>query len=286
MWTPTLVTGSIPFWTIAGFVFGAGFFGYMSQPQMHIRIMSSKDRVNLFSTLPLVVAIQTLLVVGVLWGATSARVLFPDGIEEGASLANVKLLSESLPTVAAGIVLAAIMAAIMTTVDSLLVLASGSISEDILNQSLEREFSEKQLVRSSQLSVVTVAVIAGYLAINSFEIIFWIAEWSWGLLTAFGPPVIFGLYWKKATREGAIAGFIVAAITAILWGTPGLISAYEAVHMSLPTYVFGAITLIGVSLVTKDPPEDVQRSVERANASAPIDILPERLGDDRAPTDD
>ncbi|MEO0181290.1 MAG: sodium/proline symporter [candidate division WOR-3 bacterium] len=150
-----------------------------------------------------------------------------------------------------GLVMAAVFAAIMSTVDSQLLVASSAVARDIYQRFWGKRASERVMVWLSRGSVALITLIAlllGYLG-RSSQLVFWFVLLAWaGLGAAFGPAVILGLYWKRATAPGAIAGLIVGAITVFAWRISGLSGfLYELV----PAFVLSAIAVFVFSFTKK-----------------------------------
>lgn len=117
-----------------------------------------------------------------------------------------------------GFLLAAILAAIMSTISSQLLVSSSSITDDFYRNFVKRNASQKELVFIGRLSVLTVAVIAGALALDRNSSVLSLVSNAWaGFGAAFGPLVLFSLFWRKMTKQAAMAGMVVGATTVLLW---------------------------------------------------------------------
>lgn len=165
---------------------------------------------------------------------------------------------ELLPWWLAGIILAAALSALMSSIDSMLLITSSSIAEDLWNKMLYKgKLSEKKTILVSQISTVVIGVVAILIALNPFDSVFWLAVFAWaGLATCFGPPVILSLYWKGVTKWGAIAGMIVGPVVTVLWYLWPPIDIYEGG----PAFIAALVTIVIVSLLTKAPhDEDFER---------------------------
>lgn len=180
-----------------------------------------------------------------------------------------------LPDVLAGIVLAAALAAIMSSADSQLLVATSAVVEDVYHGFLNREASEAQLVRYSRyvtLGLGIASVSFAYLA-RGTPIYTLVLDYAWGGLgAALGPTIIASLWWKRLTAAGSVASMVVGSITMILWtqlsailGMVGMMPAAETspflnglvtVYGLFPAFVLSTVVLITVSLLT-DPPERV-----------------------------
>ncbi|WP_210608547.1 sodium/proline symporter PutP [Priestia flexa] len=156
-----------------------------------------------------------------------------------------------------GFLLAAILAAIMSTISSQLLVTSSAITEDFYKAFFRREATDKELVLVGRLSVLGVAIIGILLSLNPNDTILGLVGYAWaGFGSAFGPAVLLSLYWKKMTRWGALAGMIVGAATVLIWvNVPGL---SDALYEMIPGFVLSFLAVIVVSLLTKDPSKKVQ----------------------------
>ncbi|MDW8518294.1 sodium/proline symporter PutP [Priestia flexa] len=156
-----------------------------------------------------------------------------------------------------GFLLAAILAAIMSTISSQLLVTSSAITEDFYKAFFRRKATDKELVLVGRLSVLGVAIIGILLSLNPNDTILGLVGYAWaGFGSAFGPAVLLSLYWKKMTRWGALAGMIVGAATVLIWvNVPGL---SEALYEMIPGFVLSFLAVVVVSLLTKDPSTKVQ----------------------------
>jgi solute:Na+ symporter, SSS family len=161
----------------------------------------------------------------------------------------------------AGFLLAAILAAIMSTISSQLLVTSSSLTGDFYQAFLNKNASEKQLVFVGRLSVALVALVAISLAYDRESSILTLVSNAWaGFGAAFGPLVIMSLYWKKMNRHGALAGMLTGAVTVLIWmyapitinGEPLSSIMYEIV----PGFIMASIAIVVVSRLTaKEQPE-------------------------------
>lgn len=156
-----------------------------------------------------------------------------------------------------GFLLAAILAAIMSTISSQLLVTSSAITEDFYKAFFRRKATDKELVLVGRLSVLGVAITGILLSLDPNDTILGLVGYAWaGFGSAFGPAVLLSLYWKKMTRWGALAGMIVGAATVLIWvNVPGL---SEALYEMIPGFVLSFLAVVVVSLLTKDPSTKVQ----------------------------
>ncbi len=157
--------------------------------------------------------------------------------------------------VVAGLLLAAILSAIMSTIDSQLLVSSSAVAEDFYKAIFRRNASDTELVWVGRIATVAIALIAAVIAINPESSVLELVSYAWaGFGAAFGPIIILSLFWKKTTRNGALAGIIVGAVTVIIWGdflSGGIFDLYEIV----PGFLLNLIITVVVSLMGKPEPE-------------------------------
>jgi len=200
-----------------------------------------------------------------------ALVAFGQGSIANTDTVMPRLTLELFPPVVAGVVLAAALAAMMSSADSQLLVATSAVVEDVYHGFLDREATERELVRYSRavtLAIGTASVAFAYLA-RETPIYTLVLDYAWGGLgAALGPTLIAALWWRRLTAKGATASMLVGASTMILWtqwsailpavgiGMPpegsflnGLLSVYGL----FPAFVLSAMTLVVVSLLTTPP---------------------------------
>jgi sodium/proline symporter len=163
----------------------------------------------------------------------------------------IKLVESLFHPAPAGICLAAILAAIMSTADSQLLVCTSVFTEDFYKSFFRREASQKELIRVGRGAVIVMALGAVGLAIDPRNKVLDLVAYAWaGFGAAFGPTLIMSLYWKRMTRNGALAGIVVGGLTVIFWKhlSGGIFELYEIV----PGF---ALSLIGIVLVSRLFPE-------------------------------
>ncbi|MDZ5474607.1 sodium/proline symporter PutP [Bacillus sp. 31A1R] len=166
----------------------------------------------------------------------------------------------------AGVLLAAILAAIMSTIDSQLLVSSSAVAEDFYKAIFRKNASDRELVWIGRVSVIVIAVIALILAMNPDSSVLDLVSYAWaGFGAAFGPVIIISLFWRRMNRNGALAGIITGAITVVVWEKlkGGLFDLYEIV----PGFIVCTLAIFLVSLLTSPPDQEVQnefQEVEKA----------------------
>lgn len=256
-------TGTSLIGIISLLAWGLGYFG---QPHIIVRFMAITSVKEMKSARRIGMGWMIFSIVGAMFTGLVGIAYFN---QTGAPLGEAKaetvfiLLSEILfHPIITGFLLAAILAAVMSTISSQLLVTSSALTEDIYKAFVKRSASDKELVFIGRLSVLVIAIIAFVLAINPSETILNLVGYAWaGFGAAFGPVVLLSLYWKRMTKWAAFAGIIVGAITVIVWE---LIPAFADVYEIIPGFIAGTLAIVIVSLLTKEPNEAIQREFEEA----------------------
>ncbi|PXX99695.1 sodium/proline symporter PutP [Halomonas sp. LBP4] len=158
--------------------------------------------------------------------------------------------------VIAGILLAAILAAIMSTADSQLLVSSSALTDDFYKALFRKEASQSELVWVGRFAVIAIAILAYLLALNPDATVLDLVAYAWaGFGAAFGPALIMSLYWRRMTKWGALAGIVVGGVTVVLWAefSGGLFDLYEIV----PGVIFAYIAIVVASLATEEPSDAI-----------------------------
>ncbi|WP_435178007.1 sodium/proline symporter [Halorussus sp. AFM4] len=272
----TSITGGATGWAAVFAVLGyaAIGLGVPGNPHVMVRFMGI-DRVENVRLAALVAQLFMFVAyIGAALVGLYAIAMFGEASIANADNAMPRLTLELLPGAVAGIVLAAALAAMMSSADSQLLVATSAVVEDVYHGFLDRDASEAELVRYSRyvtFGLGAASVAFAYLAKNT-PIYTLVLDYAWGGLgAAIGPTVIATLWWKRVTAEGSIASMIVGASTMILWtqlptvlGAVGLMPPESAefwyglvtVYGLFPAFVLSVVTLVVVSLLT-EPPSDV-----------------------------
>ncbi len=160
----------------------------------------------------------------------------------------------------AGFVLAAVLAAIMSTVSSQLIVCSSALVEDLYRVVTKRTPSQKTLALAGRLCVLAIAVIAGVMAIDQSGTILELVGFAWaGFGAAFGPVILLALFWRRLTNWGALTGMVVGGVTVFVWPLFGT-GLYEIV----PGFALNLIVAVVVSRFTWKPNEEIDREFDEA----------------------
>ena len=233
--------------------------GYFGMPHILIRFMGlrSNREVRLSRRIAMVWVIIA-FIGALLVGAFGRIYLAPldlaaSGAQETVFIAT---LMKMFPGFIAGIFLCGILAAAMSTADSQLLVASSAFSRDIYSVFLNKAATEKQSLLMSRVTVVVVAAIAFGIALDPSSSIFGLVSYAWaGFGATFGPLILLSVFWKQATRNGALAGLISGGITVIVWKQlkGWLFNLYEII----PGFAVCLIVAVIVSLLDRPANQEV-----------------------------
>ncbi len=164
----------------------------------------------------------------------------------------------------AGILLAAILVAVMSTADSQLLVTSSALAEDFYNVLINKNASERELLNVSRISVVLVALVAYLLALNPNSSVLDLVSYAWaGFGASFGPVIILALFWRNMNRNGALAGLVMGGLTVVVWKqlSGGIFDLYEIV----PAMVVSFISIYLVSSIGKPPSKEILEEFDSVN---------------------
>jgi len=227
--------------------------GYVGQPHILARFMAIRSAEEIAASRMIAMSwVSVALFAGLLIGLTGIVAL--DTPLEGADSEKVfmALAAGLLHPVVAGICLAGILAAVMSTADSQLLVASSAVAEDFYKGRLRPDASEKELLWVGRGAVLGIAAIALWLARDPDSKVLELVAYAWaGFGAAFGPAVVLSLYWQGMTRQGAIAGILLGGVTVIVWKqlSGGIFDLYEIV----PGVLISALAIVVVSRLTRRP---------------------------------
>ncbi len=256
---------------VSGLGWGLGYFG---MPHIIVRFMSIKkpSMVKKSATVAIiwVVISLTCAIVIAYFGRIAlfgdqplAKELLENGNQK---LVFIALARKLFPTFIAGLLLAAIIAASMSTADSQLLVASSSFTSDIYKPIFKKNASNKEILWIGRIVVLVVSAIAYIIASSKgkgAQAIMELVENAWGLFgAAFGPVILLSLFWKRLTYKGAIAGIVSGTLVDILWLV--LLSGKTGVYEIIPGFIVCFVLAVVVSLIDKAPSAEVQALYAKA----------------------
>lgn len=255
--------------------------GYCGMPHILVRFMAIRSEKELKkSSIIAIVWCAISLVAACFIGVVGRAYLYPMvlGTEGNTSAESVfieiikKVFTQdtALPFVG-GIFLCGILAAIMSTADSQLLVCASSVSKDIYKGIARPDAEDKKVLRVSRLTVVCVAAIAFIIAWNPDSSIMQLVSDAWaGLGAAFGPIVVCSLFWKRTNLPGAVAGIVSGGLTVLIWDYIPLVAgktlgAATGIYSLLVGFVISLVLIMVVSLCTKAPDETILADFEKVN---------------------
>ncbi|MDD6881626.1 MAG: sodium/proline symporter PutP [Firmicutes bacterium] len=251
---------------VSGLAWGLGYFG---MPHIIVRFMSIEkpSMIKKSATVAIiwvVISLGATCLIAYLGRMVMAEELLTVGAQKTVFIAFARML---FPGFIAGILMAAIIAASMSTADSQLLVASSSFTSDIYKPIFRKDASEKEILWIGRLVVVAVAAIAFVIAsskASGAQTIMNLVENAWaGFGSAFGPTIILSVFWRRFTYKGAVAGVTVGAVTDVLWL---MFMSHTGIYEIIPGFALGMAAAIIVTLIDKEPEEDVKAIFDRASS--------------------
>ncbi|MBO5889593.1 MAG: sodium:proline symporter, partial [Clostridia bacterium] len=254
---------------LSGLAWGLGYFG---MPQVLLRFMAIRKSSELkmsrrIATVWVVISLLAAVAIGVI-----GRALFPveGSLLTASSAENVFLhLSQSLlPPLIAGVIMAGVLAATISSSDSYLLIAASAFAKNIYGGMIKKEASDKQVMLISRIILIAISIIGIIIAWDENSVIFTIVSFAWaGFGATFGPIMIFSLFSKRVNQAGAIAGMLTGGIMVFVWKLlikplGGIFAIYEL----LPAFILSCIAIVVVSYLTKKPDAEIEAKFDEAKA--------------------
>ena len=242
----------------SGLAWGLGYFG---MPHILVRFMAIKKPSMVKKSATVAIVWVVLALVAVVFIAVFGRILIGDELLANGrqSMVFVELSRMLFPAAVSGVLLAAIIAASMSTADSQLLVASSSFTSDIYKPLIRKNASNKEVLWVGRGVVIVIAVVAYFIASSEGEgaqAIMDLVENAWaGFGSAFGSVVILSLFWRRFTYKGALAGVIAGALTDILWYI--FLATPTGIYEIIPGFAVSMIAAIAVTLIDKAPAKEV-----------------------------
>jgi len=231
------------------------FFGWLGgQPQLSSRFMAITTEKERITGRNMAIIWTLIVYVGAFLSAIFASTLYKQGSIEDPEMILPHMVFEILPPWVAGIIVAGILAAIMSTASSQLLVITTSISEDIIHKTLRWNISSKKLVHLSRLVAVISGIVGIIISLKSGSVIYSLVSFAWaGIGNTFSVVILLIFFWKRVSGIGVIATIIVGFISAIVWS----LSPMEAVvSAKAATFFICLIVGVVVSLVCPDKKEN------------------------------
>lgn len=242
---------------ISAMAWGLGYFG---QPHILARFMSVKSIGKLGESMTIAIVWVFLSLGGAVLIGFVGIGMFDNLVEGEEEKVFIYMIDKVMHPWLAGIMLAAILSAIMSTIDSQLLVSSSALTEDFYQKAIKKNASEREVVLVGRLCVIAISIIALVLALTSDETILKIVAYAWGGFgAAFGPVVLFALFSRKTSWQAALAGMVTGTVVLVVWKQVGLSSVmYEIV----PGFIANCLTIFLVSIIVGQKDEKVLREYE------------------------
>ncbi|WP_148254599.1 sodium/proline symporter PutP [Aidingimonas lacisalsi] len=233
---------------ISSLAWGLGYFG---QPHILARFAAIRSEDEIPVARRIAVSWSGLCLICAVAVGVLGLVYMSRDLGDGETIFMVMVNAIFHPAVA-GILLAAILAAVMSTADSQLLVSSSALTDDFYKAMFRKDASQTELVWVGRLAVIGIAIIAYLLAMNPDSTVLGLVSYAWaGFGAAFGPALVMALFWRRMNQWGALAGILVGGITVVLWAelSGGLFDLYEIV----PGVIFAYLAIVIVSLISGEP---------------------------------
>jgi len=240
--------------------------GYFGMPQVLLKFMAIEKPAELkisrrIAIIWVAISLTAAVAIGII-----GRVLFPTAYLTQSTAENIfiKMSRSFFVPIFAGVVMAGILAATISSADSYLLIAASAFSKNIYKGIMKKDASDKEVLLLSRITLIVISIIAIIIALDENSVIFKVVSFAWaGFGATFGPLMLFSLFWKRTTRAGAIAGMITGGCMVFIWyflikPFGGIFGIYEL----LPAFVLSCIAIYVVSLLTKEPSKEIQDEFE------------------------
>ncbi|PEB54793.1 sodium/proline symporter PutP [Bacillus thuringiensis] len=254
--------------TILGIIsFLAWGLGYFGQPHIIVRFMAITSIKDLKTSRRIGIGWMTISIIGAMLTGLIGIAYYA---KNNATLQDPEMVFVTFSNILfhpyiTGFLLSAILASIMSSISSQLLVISSAVTEDFYKTFFRRNASDKELVFIGRLSVLVVAMIAVVLAYHPSDTILTLVGYAWaGFGSAFGPAILLSLYWKRTNKWGVLAGMIVGAVVVIAWVQ--IPSLKAIMYEMVPGFFCSLLTVIVISLLTKEPVKAVHREFNEMEA--------------------
>lgn len=246
--------------------------GYFGVPQVLLRFMAIRKTSELkksrrIATVWCVLSLTSAVLIGMI-----GRALYPTALLTSSEAENifVVLSTNLLPPLLAGVVMAGILAATISSSDSYLLIAASAFAKNIYQGVLRRDASDKKVLWVSRIMLLAISAVGIVIALDENSVIFTLVAFAWaGFGATFGPIMLLSLFWKRTTWRGAVAGMVSGAATVFIWKLffkplGGVFGIYEL----LPAFLVSLAFIVGVSLLDKAPSAEIEAEFEEAKRMA------------------
>jgi len=242
---------------ISSMAWGLGYFG---QPHILVRFMSIKSVDKLGKSMAIAITWVFLSLTGAVIVGFIGIAMFDNLTNGEEEKVFIYMIRDLFNPWFGGILLAAIFSAIMSTIDSQLLVSSSALSEDFYCKAIKKQASDKEIVWVGRACVIIISVIALIMALDRDNTILGIVSYAWGGFgAAFGPLVLFALFSRKTTWQSALAGMVTGTVVLVLWKQIGL---GDKMYEIIPGFAVNCLTILMVNLIIGQKDESVLKEFD------------------------
>lgn len=244
--------------------------GYFGMPQVLLRFMAIRHEDELKKSRRIATTWAVISMIAAVFIGIAGRALFPAALTTASEAESIYILAATrlMPPLIAGLLVAGILAATISSSDSYLLIASSAVAKNIYEGLLKKTATDKQVMRVSRVTLIIITIVGIIIALDKDSVIFKVVSFAWaGFGATFGPLMLFSLFWKRINHAGAVAGMCAGAAMVFIWKLlirpmGGVFGIYEL----LPAFLVSCIFIVVVSLLTKEPSKEMQAEFEAAKA--------------------
>ena len=235
--------------------------GYFGMPQVLVRFMGIRSEEEVKTSRRIAVVWVVISMFAAVMIGIIGRYLMPTELltQSSAETIFIVLSKTMLPSFFCGLVVSGILAASMSSASSYLLITGSSVAENIFRGVFKKNATDNQVLIVSRITLAAVLLFGIAIAWDENSVIFQVVSYAWaGLGASFGPLTLFALYWRRTTKQGAIAGMVTGAVMVIVWHNlikpiGGVFGIYEL----MPAFLCSCLAIVIVSLLTKEPEQAV-----------------------------
>ncbi len=246
--------------------------GYFGMPHVLLRFMAIRKRSELKRSTVIAVTWCVISLFAAVAIGMIGRVLMPTRLATASASETIFLhmAVDFFPPLLAGLVLSGILAASMSSSDSYMLIASSALARDLVKGAFKRNASDTTIMWIARVTLLLVTGFGIWTALAGGDTIFRVVSYAWaGLGAAFGPLVLFSLFWKRTTLPGAAAGMFTGGVMVVVWKNwIGKLGGYFGVYELLPAFALSVVVIFVVSLLTKEPSNEIEKEFDLAKTAS------------------
>lgn len=244
--------------------------GYFGMPQVLLKFMAIEKTSQLtlsrrVATVWCAISLAAAVGIGII-----GRILYPGVFltQSAAERIFILMSTEFFVPLLAGVVMAGILAATISSSDSYLLIAASAFSKNLYQGIMRKEASDRTVLVVTRITLLVIAAFAMLIALDENSVIFTIVSFAWaGFGATFGPIMLFSLFWKRVNQAGAIAGMLTGGLTVFVWKLVlKPLGGFFGIYELLPAFLLSCVAIVLVSLLTKEPAPEVQAEFEKVRA--------------------